>query len=73
MGYEWLRILLLLAVAGVLFAAGDRLLPEHGGVAWVTRTLVALAFPLALVVVGFFRPEERRRLRALGSRRPVRA
>ena len=72
-GYEWLRILLLLAVAGVLFAAGDRLLPEHGGVAWVTRTLVALAFPLALVVVGFFRPEERRRLRALGSRRPVRA
>jgi O-antigen/teichoic acid export membrane protein len=72
-GYEWLRVLLLLAVAGVLFAAGDRLLPEHGGVAWVTRTLVALAFPLALVVVGFFRPEERRRLRALGSRRPVRA
>jgi O-antigen/teichoic acid export membrane protein len=67
-GYEWPRVATLLAVAGVVFAAADSLLPESGAAAWLLRGAVAVAYPLALLVARFFRPEERRRLRALAAR-----
>jgi O-antigen/teichoic acid export membrane protein len=67
-GYEWMRILLALGVAAGLFVVGDRLLPETGPEAVLARLAIALAYPLALLLAGFFRPEERRRLRLLMGR-----
>jgi hypothetical protein len=54
-----------LAAAAALFVAGDRGLPSSGAAGVTGRVLIALAYPLALLVAGFFRPDERRRLRAL--------
>jgi hypothetical protein len=65
--YEFARISLLLAVAAALFAVADNGLPQHGLVGIGGRILVALAYPLGLLVTGFFRPEERRRLRHLST------
>jgi O-antigen/teichoic acid export membrane protein len=66
-GYEVGRISLLLAVATALFLVADNGLPELGVVGIAGRILVALAYPLGLLLTGFFRPEERRRLRHLST------
>src|SRR5262249_31868257 len=64
-GCEWVRLGLLLGVAAAMFVVADASLPELGLLGIASRVLVALAYPLGLLVTGFFRPEERRRLRSL--------
>jgi O-antigen/teichoic acid export membrane protein len=64
-GYEWRRILLLLGVAAGLFAVGDQVLPQLGAAGVAGRLVLALVYPALLLAAGFFRPEERRRLRRL--------
>src|SRR4051794_37227929 len=66
-GYERARVVLLLAVASALFLVADNGLPALGLVGIAGRILVALAYPLGLLLTGFFRPEERRRLRHLST------
>jgi O-antigen/teichoic acid export membrane protein len=68
-GYEWGRIAMLLGLGALLFLAGDALLPDSGVAGVAGRVLVALCYPLVLLVTGFFKPDERRRLRSLAPAR----
>jgi O-antigen/teichoic acid export membrane protein len=66
--FEWRRIAQLALVLGGLAGAGELLLPTSGAAGFATRTLLALALPAVLGLTGFYRPEERARLRALLGR-----
>jgi O-antigen/teichoic acid export membrane protein len=66
--FEWHRIAQLALVLGGLSGAGELLLPTDGAVGFVTRGLLALALPLVLGFVGFYRPEERALIRTLVAR-----
>ncbi|MEO5576130.1 MAG: oligosaccharide flippase family protein [Gaiellaceae bacterium] len=54
--YQWRRVLTAVAAAIALLLAGKQL----GGLA--AALVLTLAYPLALLLLGFFLPEERRRL-----------
>jgi O-antigen/teichoic acid export membrane protein len=58
--YQWRRVATATA-AGILLAVAGKLVA--GGLA--VAVLLTLAYPLALLVLGFYLPAERRRLRAL--------
>ena len=58
--YEWLRLGQALALAAVLVAAGELLLPTDGFGGLASRTAVWLAYPLVLYATGFLSDEERR-------------
>jgi hypothetical protein len=60
--YQWRRVLTAVAAALALLLLGRQL----GGL--VAALGLALAYPLALLLLGFFLPEERRRLRARVAR-----
>ena len=60
--YQWRRVLTAVAAALALLLAGRQL----GGLA--AAIVLTLAYPFALLVLGFFLPEERRRLRARFAR-----
>jgi len=66
--FEWLRLARLVLVMGGLAAAGDLVLPTHGFVGLLTRLLVALAIPAALLATGFAHPAELSQLRGLVAR-----
>jgi O-antigen/teichoic acid export membrane protein len=66
--FEWLRLARLVLVMGGLTAAGDLLLPSHGAFGLLTRAVVALAIPPALLVTGFAHGAELTQLRALLTR-----
>jgi hypothetical protein len=55
--YQWRRVLTAVAAAVALLLAGKAV----GGLA--VALVLSLAYPLALLVLGFYLPEERRRLR----------
>jgi O-antigen/teichoic acid export membrane protein len=57
--YEWGRLLRVLAVSAALVGLGELLLPTSGFEGLALRTLFWLAYPLALLAVGFFTPGER--------------
>jgi O-antigen/teichoic acid export membrane protein len=66
--FEWLRLVRLVLVMGGLAAAGDLVLPTHGAGGLLTRAVVLLAIPPALLATGFAHPAELRQLRGLLAR-----
>jgi O-antigen/teichoic acid export membrane protein len=66
--FEWRRLLQLVLVMGALAVAGERLLPAHGVVGFVSRAIVFVAMPLVLLATGFFHREELRQARSLLAR-----
>jgi O-antigen/teichoic acid export membrane protein len=58
--YQWHRVGVLLAAAGVLTIVGE-LLPRSLAIALA----LTLAYPLVLGLLGFYQPEERQRLKRL--------
>ncbi len=67
--YEWGRLARVVLVSSALVAFGELLLPTDGFVGFLTRTVLWLAYPVALLVTGFFTSSERRWLAHL--RHPV--
>jgi O-antigen/teichoic acid export membrane protein len=61
--YQWRRVLTAASAAVALVVAGKLL-----DVGLALALLLALAYPLALAVLGFYLPDERARLRALVAR-----
>jgi len=66
--FEWSRLARVVAVFGGLAAAGELVLPTHGAVGLVGRTVLALALPGALAATGFLHPQELARLRGALAR-----
>ena len=66
--FEWRRLAQLVVVMGGLATAGDLLLPTHGLVGFVTRTLVFAAIPPVLYATGFAHAQELRQFRAVFDR-----
>jgi O-antigen/teichoic acid export membrane protein len=56
--FEWGRLVRLALVLGGMAAAGDVLLPTHGVVGFLSRTLVLAAMPLVLLGTGFAHRQE---------------
>jgi O-antigen/teichoic acid export membrane protein len=67
--YEWGRLIRLVLVSAALVGAGELFLPTEGFAGLLGRAALWLAFPLGLLVSGFFTDEERRLLALL--RRPA--
>jgi O-antigen/teichoic acid export membrane protein len=68
--YEWGRLGRVVAVSTALVGAGELLMPTAGAAGFLGRSALWLAYPLALLLTGFFTPGERRwlaRLRAPGE------
>ncbi|HEY2335144.1 MAG TPA: oligosaccharide flippase family protein, partial [Solirubrobacterales bacterium] len=63
--YEWARLARVVFVSASLVAAGELLLPTDGFAGLLLRTALWLAYPLALLAVGFFSSAERRWLAGL--------
>jgi O-antigen/teichoic acid export membrane protein len=57
--YEWGRLARIVLVSALLVGAGELLLPTDGFTGLITRTTFWLAYPLALLTVGFFTRDER--------------
>jgi O-antigen/teichoic acid export membrane protein len=57
--YEWGRLMRVVLVSAALVTLGELLLPTDGLVGFATRTVLWLAYPLALLATGFFTPGER--------------
>ena len=57
--YQWARLARVVAVAAILVAAGELLLPGSGAVGLLGRIVLFAAYPLALFASGFFTPGER--------------
>ncbi len=67
--YEWSRLARVVLVSAVLVALGELLLPTAGLVGLLSRVVLWLAYPAALLAIGFFTPGERTWLARL--RHPV--
>ncbi len=63
--YEWRRLALVVGSAAALVVAGEALLPTAGIAGLAGRTVLWLAYPLALFGFGFLHTEERLRLAEL--------
>lgn len=63
--YEWGRLLRVLFVSTALVLPGELLLPTEGALGFLARSVLWLAYPLALLASGFFTPGERRWLATL--------
>ncbi|HEU4736534.1 MAG TPA: lipopolysaccharide biosynthesis protein [Solirubrobacterales bacterium] len=57
--YEWGRLARVILVSAALVGIGELLLPTDGFAGLVLRVLLLLAYPLALLVTGFFNASER--------------
>jgi O-antigen/teichoic acid export membrane protein len=57
--YEWGRLARVVLVSAVLVAAGELLLPTEGLAGFLSRTVLWLAYPVALLATGFFTQAER--------------
>jgi O-antigen/teichoic acid export membrane protein len=57
--YEWARLARVVAVSAALVGLGELLLPTEGFTALALRVVFWLAYPLALLLSGFFTPGER--------------
>ncbi len=66
--FEWRRLVQLCVVMGGFAAAGELLLPTHGGVGFIARAAVFAAIPPALALTGFAHPQELAQLRSLLAR-----
>jgi O-antigen/teichoic acid export membrane protein len=63
--YEWGRLGRVVAVSAALVGAGELLLPTAGTTGFLGRSALWLAYPLALLLTGFFTAGERRWLAGL--------
>jgi O-antigen/teichoic acid export membrane protein len=63
--YEWGRLARILFVSAALVLAGELLLPTDGALGFLGRSILWLAYPLALLATGFFTAGERRWLATL--------
>jgi O-antigen/teichoic acid export membrane protein len=63
--YEWGRLARVLLTAAGLIAVGELLLPTEGLDGFLSRAALLPLYPLALLLTGFFTPEERRWLARL--------
>jgi O-antigen/teichoic acid export membrane protein len=66
--FEWRRLAQVVVVLGGLTVAGDLLLPASGLVGFLTRGVVILAMPVALLASGFAHPQELAATRRLLAR-----
>jgi O-antigen/teichoic acid export membrane protein len=66
--FEWARLARLVIVLGGLATAGDLLLPTHGAAGFITRAVVVLLIPGALLATGFAHRAELIQARALLAR-----
>jgi len=57
--YQWARLARVVIVSTVLVGVGELLLPTEGLIGLAGRGALWLAYPLALLVTGFFTPQER--------------
>jgi O-antigen/teichoic acid export membrane protein len=57
--YEWGRLARIVLVSAGLVSAGELLLPTEGFVGFMARTAFWLAYPIALLAIGFFTEGER--------------
>jgi O-antigen/teichoic acid export membrane protein len=64
--YEWRRVITLIATCGLVSAAAAVLHPPLA-----VALVLAAGYPVALLALGFYRPHELRRLRALRPRSAV--
>ncbi len=71
--YEWRRLALLVGVTTAVIAGGELLLPTHGAIGLISRTILWLALPAILLVLGFLTREERRGIRSMLNPAAVRA
>ena len=69
--FEWRRLAQLMVVLGGLTVAGDLLLPTSGLVGFLTRAVVIIAMPVALLVSGFAHPQELAATQAAAGARPI--
>jgi O-antigen/teichoic acid export membrane protein len=67
--YEWGRLARVTLVSALLVGLGELLLPTAGFLGLASRAALWLAYPLVLLLSGFFTPAERRGLASL--RRPA--
>lgn len=58
--YEWGRLARIVLVSAALVGAGELLLPTAGAAGFLGRAALWLAYPLALLLTGFFSAGERR-------------
>jgi O-antigen/teichoic acid export membrane protein len=63
--YEWSRLARVLLISASLVAFGELVLPTDGAGGLFARAAVWVAFPVALLLSGFFTAEERRALARL--------
>jgi O-antigen/teichoic acid export membrane protein len=63
--YEWGRLARIVLVSALLVGAGELLLPTEGALGFLARDALWLAYPLALLLTGFFTAGERRQLALL--------
>ncbi len=63
--YEWRRLARIVLVSAALVGLGELALPTDGFVGLASRTMLWLAYPLALLATGFFTSGERRWLARL--------
>src|SRR3954447_22933489 len=63
--YEWGRLLRVVITVAALVAIAELLVPTSGALGLLIRVLLFTAYPLALLVTGFFSEEERRQLARL--------
>ncbi len=63
--YEWGRLARVLLTAITLVLAGELLLPTVGATGFLSRAVIWLLYPLALLAAGFFTAAERRGLTRL--------
>jgi len=63
--YEWGRLARVVLVLAALVAVGELLLPTEGAAGFLSRAVLWLVYPLALLATGFFTPGERSSLATL--------
>jgi O-antigen/teichoic acid export membrane protein len=66
-GFEWLRLVKLVAILAGVAVAGDLLLPSHGLAGLALRVAWLALVPAALALTRFFHPHERAQARALAG------
>jgi hypothetical protein len=64
-GFEWGRLLSLVAILAGVAVSGELLLPTHGLTGLALRVLWLALIPALLALTGFFAPRERERAREL--------
>lgn len=69
--YEWGRLSRVVLVSAAIVAAGELLLPTSGAIGLLSRAALLAAYPLALLVSGFFTEPERALLARLRNPRQL--